>query len=251
MIDILVSYDLVYDCIYKSFFKSTFNQCKLKQHYTVIENKIDIDNTFYDKMGFLTPRHIFCKQQQLIFALSHIDKQLNLHNHNNYGIVSDTDIIFFPGFHDAIRNVISHNNDTDIFFMSENENKTLPNPGFFLFKYNENSFNIIEQILNIYIESNDSTLTNISSMIMSLLKHNNALFDILDLDFMNNNYLAASKLSSSIACFHSTSTFNILDKANNLNSMMKKTRSLFGFFNEAKGIDSNNWKKLLQNNIGS
>jgi len=197
-----------------------------------------------DNIGFLSPRHIFCKQQQFKNAINHI--ALGSIDDNNYSIISDVDIIFFPSFHQSVMTTLDIYPDVDIFFMSENEYQNLPNPGFIIVKHNKNVLDFLEKIIDVYITKDASQLINISSILLSMISQTQCKSAILDLRFMNNNYIADNRLYEHAACFHSTSLFNILDKAYNLNSILLESRNLFGFFTKEKGISSDKWHKLLK-----
>ena len=242
---IFVSYDHIYESLYKTFFRSTFNMCSLYNNFELVTNKINNDPS---QMGFLSNRYINSKKEHYKFIVSQVT--LNIDD-STYSICMDSDIIFFPSFNSYLQSILS-SNEYDMLFISENIAKNLPNPGFIIFKHNKSVLSFFENLIDIYeTKTNDKELLqNISFIIQELINNNNIKSKILDLNFLVNNYQTWPLLSSSMCCFHSTSTFNIIDKVKVLNDMILKTRKLYNFFSQESGKKSEDWQSLLlQNNI--
>lgn len=242
---IFVSYDNIYESLYRTFFKSTFNMCELYKNFELVINKI---NNEPSKIGFLSNRYINSKKEHYQFIISQIMSNID---NNMYSISMDSDIIFFPSFRNELESIFL-SNEYDILFISENIVKDLPNPGLIIFKHNEAVLSFFKNLNDIYEQRSDDKglLQNISSIILELIYTNNIRSKILDLNFLVNNYPTAPLISSSVCCFHATSTFNIMDKIKILNDMILKTRRLYNFFPQESGKRSEDWQNLLlQNNI--
>lgn len=258
-LDIVVSYDHLHDSIFYTFFQTSFNRFNLSQFFNLhthrIDTKVDTQTDF--ELGFLSARYISARAQQFRNISEYIERKLSLQT-QNFAISMDSDIIFFPFFQEAIQeNIVQDNGSVDLFFMSENSTQNLPNTGFIIFKTNTKSLSFFRECIDVYQTYDTEHILQMPQNMINICNRNTITYKILNLQFINNNYpsdmYSHYKNQHKLACFHATSTLNLLDKAEVLNRMimnMEDYNNRFISFIQTQGINPYAWiEKLNTHNI--
>lgn len=230
-IPILVSFDNYDECLFDAFLKDSFYAYEFDKQFTLISNKIDLNTDNISGYGFLSNRYIIARIKHLEFLINYIESHLNLSDNqsSNYAISCDSDIVFFSNFQNEINSILhSRSNYTDLYIMSEDEHRTLPNIGFIIFAINDKSIAFFKELKSIYETFHTDTIKKISSIVKNYLDDNNIVYSILDINFANNNYPSFKYkpflVKNKLCCFHATAAFNIFQKTDILSRLHTTTR---------------------------
>lgn len=250
-IDILVSCDNKDQILFDTFIKTSFSLCNLEQDFTIHQYLIDVDSSIQD-YGYLSNRYINARIQQIKNIIKYLQENIGLidKKSKSYAISMDSDIVLFPYFKTKIYEIITddQNIDVDIYFMSENANKSLPNIGFIIFAINSHSLEFFESLHSALLVDKKNNLSNISKLVPSILKDLEINYKILDFNFANNNYNPSTfnKIlnNNQLACFHATSTFDLLAKVEALSTIIHKSKKYTKCYVAAHSFQG--WMKMLK-----